>query len=356
MRLVSALCLLVALGLATTAVFADPNHSEEKAWSVYLDPTRTEYAEDEANNDACPGQAIACADVITPAYLEQADRDWSGFYATAGTLITVGTDAVAGQPTVDTYVDLIADDCTTVLASDDDGGPGLYSLVSYSATYTGYYYPRVRGYTDSSIGYYKLFVNCAGAIENDTCAGAIPIDRCSAGSLQGDTSGANNDYDPGSGGCATGYPEAGKDVVYSLSLQAGDIVDMTYTQLNADTAFYIITDCADPAGSCVVGADATFTGEPEVIHYVAPAGGTYYLILDSYGAGSGGPWTLDYNIQCPGAPEGACCFADGSCQILSPDRCSEAGGNYLGDNTSCDDCPPVATETTTWGTIKANYR
>jgi hypothetical protein len=350
---------LLALGLATTAVWADPNHSEQKAWSIYLDPTRTEYPEDEANNNACPGQAIACGDVITPAELTQADRDWSSFSATAGTLITIGTDAVVGMPTVDTFVDLIADDCTTVLAFDDDGGPGLYSLLNYTAGYTGTYYVRVRGFVDTSVGFYKLFVNCSAPpppIENDTCDGAIPIDRCTAGSLQGDTSDAHNDYDPGSGGCATGYAEVGKDVVYLLDLQAGDIVDMTYTQLLADTAFYIITDCSNPAGSCVVGADDTFTGEPEVIHYVVPAAGLYYLILDAYGTDAGGPWTLDYNLQCPGAPEGACCYDDGSCEVLTADRCDAAGGNYLGDNTSCDNCPPVATETTTWGSIKSDYR
>jgi hypothetical protein len=356
MRLVSALCLLLALGLCTTAAFADPNHSEPKAWGVYLDPGRAEYPEDEAGNNACPGQSIACDDVITPAELTQADRDWSNFTLTAGTLLTLGTDAVAGAPNVDTYLDLIGPDCVTVLASSDDDGPGLYSLINYSITTTGTYHARVRGYVDTSVGFYKLFVTCATPIENDTCDGALPIDRCTLGSLQGNTSGANNDYDPGSGGCATGYPEAGKDVVYYLDLQSDDVVDMTYTQLEWDTAFYIITDCADPVGSCVAGADATFTGEPEVIHYVAGAAGRYYLILDSYGAGSGGPWVLDYNIQCPGQAEGACCYDDGSCEVTTQDRCSAAGGNYLGDNTTCDQCPPVATETTTWGSIKSDYR
>lgn len=83
MRLVSVLCLLLALGLCTAPVWADPNHSEEKAWSIYLEPGRAEYPEDEGVNNACPGQSIACGDVITPAELTVADRDWSNFYLTA---------------------------------------------------------------------------------------------------------------------------------------------------------------------------------------------------------------------------------------------------------------------------------
>jgi len=56
--------------------------------------------------------------------------------------------------------------------------------------------------------------------------------------------------------------------------------------------------------------------------------------------------------------EGACCFVDGSCQILTEPRCQDSGGTYQGDGTVCDPnpCEPTATETTTWGQIKANFR
>jgi hypothetical protein len=46
----------------------------------------------------------------------------------------------------------------------------------------------------------------------------------------------------------------------------------------------------------------------------------------------------DDDDDCP--PEtGACCKPDGTCSIKTEDRCYDIGGNYLGDNTSCDDCP-----------------
>jgi hypothetical protein len=100
---------------------------------------------------------------------------------------------------------------------------------------------------------------------------------------------------------------------------------------------------------------------------------------------------------CPVGPqEGACCFADGSCQLLFADACLGAGGIVFGgpcDPNPCpppppegaccfgpdcvittqslciaqggvwydgpcdpNPCPPVPVEETTWGAIKANYR
>lgn len=37
--------------------------------------------------------------------------------------------------------------------------------------------------------------------------------------------------------------------------------------------------------------------------------------------------------------EGACCFADGSCLVLTLDRCDAAGGRYQGDATPCEPNP-----------------
>jgi hypothetical protein len=103
--------------------------------------------------------------------------------------------------------------------------------------------------------------------------------------------------------------------------------------------------------------------------------------------------------QCPnGAPIEACCFDDGTCQELLPAECEAQGGTPWGFGTVCDpnpcpppervcciegecfimteedcltddglwfpdeetcegfECPPVATEETTWGSIKSDYR
>jgi hypothetical protein len=307
-------------------VSADPFHVEEKAWA-YPDGMfdgRDEYPEVEPN-DACPGtQTIACGDVIVPAELNPGgDYDYYPFTLDMDYSVMLGTDADPNNPTtVDTYIELWSGDCLTYLAGDDDGGPGLYSLVDTDLP-AGDYTALVRGYSSSSVGGYMFFFDCAGVQpppENDTCAGAeefgYGIERCTSGFITGTTADATNDYNPGDPGpSCTGYTANGLDLVYYMDLEAGDQVSMTYTQLSWDTSFYIVTDCADMT-SCVAGADATLTGDPEVINWVCGATGRYFVILDAWSSESGGDFTLDYTITCP---------------------------------------EPTPTQSTTWGQIKSIY-
>jgi hypothetical protein len=66
--------------------------------------------------------------------------------------------------------------------------------------------------------------------------------------------------------------------------------------------------------NCLAGADATFSGGTETLNYTVSTAGTYYLILDSYGASAN--WTLN--------------------------------GMF--------DCGPVAVETQAWGNVKKLFR
>ncbi len=66
------------------------------------------------------------------------------------------------------------------------------------------------------------------------------------------------------------------------------------------------------------------------------------------------------SLPCPqplGAT-GACCFSDGSCQTLDETECSGGGGEYRGDDTSCDPNPCGISPTfeSSWGEVKALYR
>lgn len=356
MRLVRVLALLSFVGVLASSALADKYESNEKNWSNGVIPSTAVYPEDEGVNNTCPGQAIACGDDVQPAAINPAGEvDWLQFYATAGTLITVGTDAWNGS-TTDTYLELYFGCGTGIIASDDDSGPGFFSLISnFPAPTTGYYQIKVRGYNGSSQGEYKLFLRCTEPTpppENDRCNDQYAIERCSQGSLEGDLQWATDNYHTNGSNPCTGYSADGKDVAYRLDLNAGDVVDLTYTQPTFDASFYIITDCANSAGTCVVGADDTVTGEPEVIHYVVPTTGTYWLILDTYGTNTGGVWTLTYNITCAG-PSGACCIGS-VCRITSEQDCP---GTWYGEGSSCDPnpCPTPAVETS-WGQIKADYR
>jgi len=305
-------------------------------------------------------------DVIDPGCIDYlGDRDWYVFTANAGDEITCGTDfASGGLPGFDSYIEMYADDCTTQLAYDDDSGPGTYSLISgFIAPYTGAYHLMVRAYGDYYTGCYMAFVDCnipPPPPDNDTCEGAEATGyffaRCTAGSTYGNTDDAADNYSP-TNNC-TGYSAYGNDVVYYMDLEAGDTVAFTYTQLVWDASIYILTDCGN-MNSCVAGADGTVSGEPEVLSYSVPTTGRYYLVLDAWSTDQGGDWTLDYLITCPTPPIGACCYGDQECTELTEEECWALPHDYLWiEDEVCDPnpCPPVATESSTWGAIKANYR
>jgi len=437
MRIVSTvfvLLLLVAAGAALAAPLPTGEKDTEPYWTYQLSGTRAIYPEVEPNGSCATAQPSACGDVIDPAQINPAaDWDYYRFHVTAGDPITVGTDQSGTQPTMDTYIYLYDPSCTQV-AYDDDSGPGLYSLITnYTALMTGDYYLVVKAYSSTVVGYYKAFIICTppatGACctgagictvmtqaacvtalgtymgdntvcipnpcpqppPNDTCAGALPLERCSSGSIAGSMISCANDYNPGSTGC-TGYNENGPDVTYVLNLLAGDIVHVVYTTPAYDGAIYMVTDCANVATSCVIGEDDP---EPETWTYTVVTPGTYYIIADAYTSTTSGDFTLDWSVTCP-APTGACCFADGLCQLLTEAACQTAGGTWLGVAVLCEPnpcpqppgacctpsgeclfvlqaqcqppnawyggpctpnpCPPTPTEKTSWGRIKANYR
>ena len=68
-----------------------------------------------------------------------------------------------------------------------------------------------------------------------------------------------------------------------------------------------------------------------------------------------------YCLGYSGIPDdeyGACCFADGHCEVLNPSGCDYYGGQYQGNYTPCDPnpCVPSQTKSTTWGQIRGAYR
>ena len=254
-------------------------------------------AEDENVNNACPGQPFNCGDVLRPAGITAGDADYIYFTVNAGDFITFGTD---GDPTVmDTKVYLYNADCSVQLAYDDDGGPGLASLITnYYACYTGVYVGKITGYSSSTTGTYKAFVTCVPSgnvypAYGETCALATPL-PCGNVNVAGNNTCNVNDYTPPPTSC-TGYSAAGKDVVFSLTVAAGGFVNLSYQLVTPGDASFYIYDTCDPQ-HCLVGADATYSGGIETLNYTFATAGTYYLILDSFGASSN--WTLTGTFDC----------------------------------------------------------
>lgn len=177
----------------------------------------------------------------------------------------------------------------------------------------------------------------------DLCS-EISIDPCSVGEGELDTNDANNDYDPGSAGCLPNGA-GGRDIALGLFLSAGDQITVVYTAA-ADGVVYLLADCSDPTGSCVIGSDATGPGEPETLIYVSPIDQQLYLIFDSAGANSGGPMHASYAWICA-EPRGACCLPDESCVLVTEASCQGQGGQFFGEWNVCPPSPIFCDRTPT---------
>lgn len=126
--------------------------------------------------------------------------------------------------------------------------------------------------------------------ENDTCHGAFYNYGYEIwpGSFEFETDNtqANSDY-PLMGNSCTGYSASGRDVVYVVCMNQGELLNV-HMQCGFDASLYIITDCDDPNGTCLIGADDTVgAGYEEIIGFEAPFTGYYYIIASAYSSGVG---------------------------------------------------------------------
>jgi hypothetical protein len=115
----------------------------------------------------------------------------------------------------------------------------------------------------------------------ESCASAATISPASLPFTDdSSTVGSANDIDPGAGGCASGL---GPEVVYSFTPSATDtyVAGVTPIGTGFDVSLYIITNCADPSGSCVAGANARGFAEGESLAATLSAGTTYFIVIDS---------------------------------------------------------------------------
>ena len=115
-------------------------------------------------------------------------------------------------------------------------------------------------------------------LAGDTCGQATAISALPFAE-DATLSAATNNIDPGFGGCA---PGAGNDVVYTFTPAATD----TYTigaspTAGFDLSLYIVTDCSNPVGTCVAGANAAGFGRGEFLTPSLNAGTQYFIVVDS---------------------------------------------------------------------------
>jgi len=111
---------------------------------------------DDHGNDASHATALFVSTTTNNAngVLEQAgDKDWFAFEATTGGTYQFQTTLGTLN---DTRITVYGTDGTTVLASDDNSGSGLASLLQWTAAQSGFYFVQVDHPTDFSTGSYSL--------------------------------------------------------------------------------------------------------------------------------------------------------------------------------------------------------
>jgi hypothetical protein len=121
---------------------------------------------------------------------------------------------------------------------------------------------------------------------NDRCAGAVTL-YPGPFVIEGDATHATNRFDPGPDGCP-GHPEVqftSRDVVYQVSLAAGQRLDVTMTGIDPAVAdLYLVRDCQEPVGNCVAAGERVDGGIR--LQHVALEDEYLWLVCDTYDLGS----------------------------------------------------------------------
>ncbi|KUP93540.1 M10 family metallopeptidase C-terminal domain-containing protein [Tritonibacter horizontis] len=119
--------------------------------------------------------SLSEGDSFSGAVTELGDRDWIRVTLEAGETYEIQlTGSTSGTGTLEDSILRLYDGEGTLITSDDDGGAGFESALSYTATSTGTYYIAAAAYGDESTGSYQI------AFDNSA---AEPVDTGETGTL-----------------------------------------------------------------------------------------------------------------------------------------------------------------------------
>ncbi|HKK70641.1 MAG TPA: PPC domain-containing protein [Candidatus Krumholzibacteria bacterium] len=250
-------------------------------------------------NDDCsqPDPADLFVDDVAASIDVAGDEDWFVFEGMAGDCVTFATDS-RELSTTDTQLYIYdtagCTDPTAFLEFDDDGGPGLFSLISdFEIPADGTYYLRVKHFSSSGTGDYALSASssvCPEPPANDTCDRAEPV-ACNS-TVTGTTTLAANDIEDLDESCLD-FGGNGPDVFYEVTVADGDRIDVMLTPTDWDPALWLVADCNDE-NSCLAGVDEGFFNDPETVSWVNDTGAdqTIYIVPDGFNSGAFGDFEL----------------------------------------------------------------
>ena len=86
------------------------------------------------------------------------DYDWLYFSAILDETYIIELYPLPGGEYFDSYLELYDTNGITQLETDDDGGTGPYSKLTWTCPATGTYYMRTSEFGDSDVGHYGIYV------------------------------------------------------------------------------------------------------------------------------------------------------------------------------------------------------
>lgn len=245
---------LLCLTLTATVVSAEKQvlpagEPGVKALAVRLDVPEFE------PNDTCEdaslfGNIIALGDIYTSAFDVEGDLDYYEVFPTADGNYLLETFPVDGSPITDTVITLVGEDCATVIAEDDDGGPGLFSKLNVYLEAGTVYYLLVNEYGNNAAGAYYLSMNVPPP-PADACDDVMdPVCNAVVG---GDITGATDHINEFNGNCIFNYNSFGPDHWYNLTVPPGQgfSYELTSFDFGGDAlVLFVVEGCEETSWIC----------------------------------------------------------------------------------------------------------
>jgi hypothetical protein len=234
--------------------------------------------------------------VLAPAYGEPAQTvtaslHWYTGSFSASSTVEIGQANGAGG---------IDPDGITITALVPDPADSSRADLQISIAFTAATGPRdVKITTGASTMVLAAGFTVLDLMPSDDCGSALAMVALEPGSYASSTAGLSNTLS--SGFSCLPWSLNGADSTYRIHLEAGEVLSAALLQPEpADGALALLATCGDPT-SAVACADSTLIGETEVLSYVAPSAGDYFLVVDSYvssvGGASASPFSLDVAIH-----------------------------------------------------------
>ena len=194
------------------------------------------------------------------------DNDWFAVTLSAGTAYQFALTRSATSGLSDPYLTLY-NSSGTAIASNDDSGGNLNSLLNYTPTAGGTYYLGARDYS-SGTGSYTL--SASGTTSDDFAANTSTTGRVTVG------------------GSSTGRIEvAGDNDWFAVSLTAGTTYQMHLDAASSSGLSDPYLNLYNSAGTLLTYNDDGGGNLNSLITFTPTTSGTYYLGARTYGSGTG---------------------------------------------------------------------